>query len=154
MLWTHAWAHPSVLERRKSEAERFRDFARDGDLTIVEQIGDDTAAVAGLTAHIEVSGRLDKVGMDPHGLGTILDEMVKAKVPREKIVGISEGWKMKGAIKTAERKLAEGGLIHGGQKLMAWCVGNAKVEPRGNAVIITKQAAGYAKIDPLLAALN
>lgn len=153
-VWTHAWAHPSVLERRKSEAERFRDFARDGDLTLVQAIGDDSAEVAAIVAHIEQSGKLDKIGIDPAGIGGVLDEIVKAKVPQEKVVGITQGWKMTGAIKTAERKLAEGGMIHGGQAMMNWCVGNAKVEPRGNAVIITKQAAGTAKIDPLLAMFN
>ena len=37
---------------------------------------------------------------------------------------------------------------------MAWAVGNAKVEPKGNAIAITKQASGSAKIDPLMAAFN
>lgn len=154
LLWTHAWAHPSVMERRKSEAPRFLDFARDGDLTIVRQIGDDVAEVADLVAQIEGAGLLDKVGVDQHGLGGILDALDAAEVPADKIVGVSQGWKMNGAIKTAERKLAEGTLVHGGQPLMAWCVGNAKVEPKGNAVSITKQAAGLAKIDPLMATFN
>jgi phage terminase large subunit-like protein len=34
---------------------------------------------------------------------------------------------------------------------MAWAVGNAKVVPVGNAITITKQASGSAKIDPLMA---
>jgi len=40
-------------------------------------------------------------------------------------------------------------LVHGGQRLMAWAVSNARVEPKGNAIVITKQASGTAKIDPL-----
>jgi phage terminase large subunit-like protein len=154
LLWTHAWAHPSVLERRKSESSRFQDFSRDGDLTLVQQIGDDVQAVADIVAEVQEAGLLDKVGVDPSGLGSILEALADAGVDPEKIVGISQGWKMTGAIKTSERKLAEGLLLHGGQPLMAWCVGNAKVEPRGNAVIITKQAAGFAKIDPLMATFN
>jgi phage terminase large subunit-like protein len=154
LLWSHAWAHPSVLERRKSEAERLRDFARDGDLTLVEQIGEDVEQVAEIVARVEESGLLDKVGVDPAGLGGILDALEEAGVPKEKVVGVSQGWKLTGAIKTGERKLAEGTLWHAGQPLMAWCVGNAKVEPRGNAIVITKQAAGTAKIDPLMATFN
>jgi phage terminase large subunit-like protein len=68
--------------------------------------------------------------------------------------GISQGWKLTGAVKTAERKLADGSLRHSGQGLMAWAVGNARVEPKGNAILVTKQASGSAKIDPLMAAFN
>ena len=154
LLWTHAWAHPSVMELRKSEAPRFLDFEKDGDLTLVTTIGDDVREVADICSLVYERGLLDKIGVDPSGLGGILDAIVEAGVPQELIVGISQGWKMTGAIKTAERKLAEGTLVHGNQRMMNWCVGNAKVEPRGNAVIITKQAAGTAKIDPLMAAFN
>lgn len=154
LAWTHAWAHPSVLERRKREAARFNDFAKDGDLTLVKHMGDDVADVASICALIEARGLLDKIGCDPAGLGGIVDALAEAGLPEEKLIGVSQGWKLTGAIKTAERKLAEGVLVHGGQPLMAWCVGNAKVEPRGNAVIITKQAAGSAKIDPLMALFN
>lgn len=153
-LWAHAWAHPSVLERRKSEAARFRDFEKDGDLTIVTEIGDDVLEVAEIVGRVEEAGLLDKVGCDPAGLGGIVEALVDAGVPQERVIGISQGWKLTGAIKTTERKLAEGGLIHSGSPLMAWCVGNARVEPKGNAIVITKQAAGTAKIDPLMATFN
>ncbi len=154
LAWTHAWAHPSVFERRKDIAPRLQDFAKDGNLTLVQNIGDDVEDVAGICALVEARGLLDKIGCDPLGLGGILDALSEAGIPEEKIVGVSQGYKMSGAIKTAERKLAEGVMVHGGQPLMNWCVGNAKVEQRGNAVIITKQAAGSAKVDPLLALLN
>lgn len=151
LLWTRAWAHPSVMERRKIEAARFEDFAKQGDLVLVERIGEDVDQVAAAVLQVEQSGLLDKVGCDSAGIGAILDAMVEAGVPQEKIVAISQGWRLGGAIKTTERKLAEGVIEHGGQPMMAWCVGNAKVEPRGNATLITKQASGSAKIDPLMA---
>lgn len=154
LVWVHAWAHASVLERRKEIESRLRDFQKQGDVTIVERAGDDVEDVAEIAAMCEASGKLDKIGVDPSGLGGILDAMLAANVPEAKIVGITQGWKMTGAIKTAERKLAEGVMVHAGQPLMAWCVGNAKVEPKGNAVVITKQASGTAKIDPLMALFN
>lgn len=154
LCWHRAYAHPSVLERRKSEAARFQDFARDGDLMLVERVGDDLDDLAQIVSRIEESGKLDKVGIDPAGVGGILDALVQAGIPAEKVVGVSQGWRLGGAIKTAERKLAEGGLVHDGSPMMAWCVGNAKVEPRGNSILITKQASGFAKIDPLMALFN
>jgi phage terminase large subunit-like protein len=152
--WGHAWAHPSVLERRKEIAPRLQDFARDGHLTLVDQIGQDVDQFAANVAMVYEAGVLDKLGVDPSGLGGILDALEMAGIPEDRVIGVSQGWKMTGAIKTAERKLAEGVLVHSGQPLMAWCVGNARVEPRGNAVLITKQISGTGKIDPLMAMLN
>lgn len=149
--WFHAWAHPSVLERRKEIAPVLLDFAKQGDLTIVHRIGDDSDEVAGLVARVYQSGLLDKCGLDPHGVGAILDAMLEYGVPEDAVVGVSQGWKLGAAIKTAERKLAEGCFIHNGRAMMNWVVGNARVEPRANGILITKQASGSAKIDPLMA---
>jgi len=151
LAWSHAWAHPSVLQRRKSEVGRLTGFSADGDLTLVRAIGDDVSGVAAVVSSVLDSGKLDRVGVDPIGIGCVLDALLALGLEQERIVGIPQGWKMGSAIKTTERKLADGSLWHGGSAMMAWAVGNAKVEPRGNAVIITKQAAGTAKIDPLMA---
>lgn len=152
--WAHAWAHPSVLERRKSEAPRLLDLQATGDLTIVDKIGDDVDQLAAIVARINEAGLLDKVGLDPAGIGAVLDALADVGIDEEQIVGISQGWKLTGAIKTTERRLAEGTLIHCGQPLMAWSCGNAKGVPSANAFLITKQASGTAKIDPLMATFN
>lgn len=152
--WGHAWAHPSVLERRKSEAPRFRDFAADGDLTLVDSVGDDVTEVVEVVEQVRQTGKLDKIGVDPVGIGAILDALEEIGIDSGSIVGISQGWRLGGAIKTTERKVAEGALKHGASPMMAWCVGNARVEPRANSILITKQASGTAKIDPLMALFN
>lgn len=152
--WVHAWIHPIVLERRKQEAARFRDFQSDGDLTIVDLIGEDTQQVAEYIGRVNESGLLDKVGVDQAGIGAIVDALVEIGIEVERIIGIPQGWRLVGAIKTTERRCAEGALKHSGSKMMAWCVGNARIEPRGNAILITKQLAGSAKIDPLMATFN
>jgi len=154
LVWAHAWVHESALTLRKSLAPKLKDLAAAGDLTLVEFMGDDVDEVAAIVRQCEDSGLLDKVGCDPAGIGGILEAMAKVKIPVEKIIGITQGWKMTGAIKTTERKLVEGVIRHAGQPLMAWCVSNAKAESRGNATIITKQMAGTGKIDALLALFN
>lgn len=159
LAWGRAWAHPSVLERRKEVSPRLRDFAKDGDLILVDRVGEDVEQLTAIVAEIAASGLLDKIGVDQHGLGGILDSLVGSDdepgpVALESIVGVSQGWRLQGAIKTAERRLANRTLRHGARPMMAWCVSNAKVVPVGNAVSITKQASGFAKIDPLMALFN
>jgi len=160
LLWTRAWCNPIALERRKSEAARYRDFAKDGDLVIVKEIGQDIQEAGDIVRQCETSGLLDRIGVDQAGIGAIVDEIEqgdedgKGAIEHDRIVGIPQGWRLNGAIKTLERKVAEKTLVHGGQALMNWCVGNARVEPRGNAISITKQASGTGKIDPLMATFN
>ncbi|MGZ2748323.1 terminase large subunit [Burkholderia stagnalis] len=167
LAWGHAWAHPSVLERRQEIAPALHDFEKAGDLTIVSRIGEDVVQAAEYVARIERAGLLYKAGVDPAGIGAVLDALAAAKVPEDKVIGISQGWKLSGAIKTTERRIAaasgqriegdeapDGALYHGGQPLLTWAVGNARVVPVGNAVNITKQVSGTAKIDPLMALFN
>lgn len=151
LVWCRAWAHPSVLERRKDIAANLHDYSRSGDLVLVERIGDDVEEVADIVEQVDASGLLHQVGLDPAGIGAILEAINARGVDQEKVVGVSQGWRLGGAIKTTERKLAEGGLLHADQPMMNWCCGNARVEPRGNSILITKQASGSAKIDPLMA---
>ncbi|WP_047711376.1 terminase large subunit [Pseudomonas lactis] len=152
--WGYAWAHPSVLERRKEIAPALQDFAKAGHLTLVKRVGDDVEELADIAEQIFDAGLLDKIGCDPVGLGSILDTLEGRGIPNEQIVGVSQGWKLGGAIKTAERWLADGSFKPANQPMMAWCVGNARIEPRANSIMITKQASGSAKIDPLMAMFN
>lgn len=155
--WGRAWAHPRVMERRRSEAARLQDFAKDGDLRLVTRIGDDIAEVVEIVSTVRAANLLPEtqgIGLDTAGIGAILDALTEAGITSDQVAGVSQGWRLGGAIKTTERKLAEGTFLHSGSAMMAWCVGNAKVEPKGNAIMITKQASGTAKIDPLMALLN
>ncbi len=152
--WAHAWAHPIAFARRKSEAERWKDFVHDGDLTVVEEVGDEVAAVIAFIMKVEKSGLLERVGVDRYKIQEIFDGLIKAGLAEDRIVAIDQGWKLVGAISTTERRLASGKFVHGGSAMMAYCVGNAKVEVKGNNIVISKQIAGASKIDPLMALFN
>lgn len=159
LTWSHAWAHEIALERRKEIAPALLDFAKQGDLTIVKRPGDDVIAVADIMCQVHAAGLFPEknaIGVDAAGITDIVDELVAEGrgISIEQIIAISQGWRLNGAIKTTERKVAGGELLHGAQPLMAWSVGNARVEDKGNAISVTKQASGKAKIDPLMALFN
>ena len=153
LAWGHAWCHEGVLERRKSIASRLRDFEADGELTIVSDSLEDISGIVEIIARIKDSGKLGEVGVDPAGLGEFTDALAEIGVTQEEklLTGIPQGYGMMNSIKTAERKLTNGTLWHSGQKLMAWAVGNLKIEPTATAIRATKQNAGDAKIDPAMA---
>lgn len=155
ILWNKAWVHPIGIERRKSEESKYRDFERDGDLVVVERPGQDIEELAALAKLVFDSGLLARIGLDPERTHKVVFQaLIDAGIPEDLVIGISQGWKLTGAMAVMERDLESGNLTHAAQALMAWCVGNAKVVASGNAFLITKQASGTAKIDPLMASLN
>lgn len=157
--WSHAWAHKIVFERRKDIVSNLLGFEADGDLTIVARPGDDVLQLADIICEVRDAGLLPEkqaIGVDSAGIGDIVDELTTEErgITMEQIVSISQGWRLNGAIKTTERKVAGGEFVHGGTRLMAWCVGNARTVAVGNAIAINKQVSGSAKIDPLMATFD
>lgn len=153
LVWSHAWCHEGVLERRKSIASQLLDFKRAGELTIVDDELADISAIVEIIDEINRRGLLASVAVDPAGLGEMIEALAEIGVTQEggQLIGAPQGWAMMNAIKTAERKLANGTMKHSGSKMMAWCVGNLKIEPTATGVRATKQNAGDAKIDPVMA---
>lgn len=153
-VWARAWCHPIALERRKQDEPRYRDFEADGDLVIVQNVGDDVAEFADIAKKIYDSGKLDRIGLDPAGADDIVIALESIGIPRERITGVSQGWKLGGYQKVCERKIASGDLTHANQAMMAWCVGNARVKLSGSGVAMSKSESGNGKIDPVIAMLN
>lgn len=155
--WAHAWAHPTVLQRRKEIIPALQDFASDGDLTFCEHATQDHEEMCEIVGVLIDAGLLpeaEAIGLDAAGVTALVDALAGAGVAPEQMVAVAQGYRLSSAIWGLERKLMDGTFVHGGQRLMAWCIGNAKAEQKGNAVLITKETAGKAKIDPLIAMFN
>lgn len=171
LLWSRAWAWSVVWDRRRDiatkldelvaegtlircampEAEAIDLDAEDGDLT------EDVRGVADVLERVQQAGLFPAdgaIGLDPVGVAAIVDELSTREFADGQMKAISQGYKLSSAIKSSARKVAAKTLRHGGTAMMQWCVGNAKMEPRGaSAVAIVKRTAS-AKIDPLAAFFN
>lgn len=155
--WARAWAQPEVFIQRKLIAPRLRDFERDGDLVIHDGGDQDAVEMAEICLKLKRAGLLPEkyaVGLDAYGVATLIDELDKCGINGDQIMSVGQGWKLQSAILTLPRKIKDKTFRHGGSPMMAWCVGNAKTELRGSNYVVTKQAAGSAKIDPLMATFN
>jgi phage terminase large subunit-like protein len=175
LIWAQAWAW-SIVWKRRSDIATFLDaFIAEGTLIRCElpdddeiaaleavpegqddaaELTDDILGVVDVLVKVRDAGLFpekEAIGLDPAGVATLVDELVKRGFTDEQLKAIPQGWRLSSAIKGMARKVAARTLRHGGTKLMAWCVGNVKQEPRGaSGVAITKQSPG-AKIDPVAA---
>lgn len=179
LYWCRAWAWQDVLDRRKSIASTLQGFMDDGDLILCKEADDvwrlpqddaaggedaeeyavpqDIREIVEICAEVKASGLLPEkggVGLDPQGVSALVDELAKIGLEDPQVVAIGQGFRLMSAVTGLARKLKFKGAVHDGSRLMAWCVSNAKEEQGRQTVMITKNVAGAAKIDPFIAALN
>ena len=169
LSWSHAWAHQSVLDRRKSIVEKLNDLEAAGEITILED-GEwdesgwpaEAAQIIAIVKKVMDAGLLCCVACDAYRVGELIDALdsigvVQDNTPtgRNYLTGVQQGVALgSSAGTTVERKLANGTLLHADQALMDWCVANVKVERLPTGFRFTKQNPGDAKIDPAMALFN
>lgn len=161
LVWAHGWCHEIVLDRRNSIADILRGFEAEGELTIIKnddvlddgELPADIQQIVDIIVEIDEMGLLYTVAVDPAGLGEMVDALAEVEITVEngKLMGVPQGYALMNAIKTSERKTANGTMMHCGSGLLNWCVSNLKIEPTSTAIKATKQNAGDAKIDPAMA---
>jgi phage terminase large subunit-like protein len=113
LSWSRAWAHPKVFERRKNEAERLRDFEKQGDLVVVESLFDAAEQVTDIIEIVNDAGLLPQelgVGQDQYGPRTlVMGSLASRGFDVEKLLlAVPQSWKLTGAIKDTEVRLADG----------------------------------------------
>lgn len=154
LCWSHAIAHQKVLDLRKEIAPALKDFEDEQSLTICASSNEIVSKVGDVFSLILASGlfpKKDAVGIDPNNIAAIFEELIGRGMTDTMLRRLLQGVALAPAWNMIPMKIDDGTLFHGGTAMMNWCVGNAKAESRGNAIMITKQVSGRAKIDPVIA---
>lgn len=155
LVWCHAFAHPKVLEVRKEIAPRLLDFQQDGSLTICE-VSQYIEKIAGIAAQLRDAGLLPEknaVGFDPNNIAAFVDALALKGIDGPMLHRLRQGPALSPALWGLEHKLSDDTISHDGSAMMAWSVGNVKIEVKGNGNMATKEAAGRTKIDTVIAML-
>lgn len=155
--WGRAWARKTVFEQRKGIAPRLLAFKDDGDLIISQSSEEQAASAAEICKRVFDSGLLPEqegIGLDSAGVALLLDALEAVGLGHPLVRAVGQGWKLNTAVSSVPLKLEDSRFLHGGQAIMAWCVGNAKQTLRGSNYLVTKEVSGAAKIDMLMALFN
>lgn len=153
LVWNHAYAHPDVKTVRRDIASVLTDFEAEGSLTFAE-VSDYVEQIAALVDRLNQAGLLperDAVGFDPNNIAAFVDALAAHKIEGTMLRRLRQGQALSPAIWGMEHKLSDDSVSHSGLGLMNWCVGNVRIEVQGSGNMATKQAAGRAKIDPVIA---
>jgi len=173
LVWCHAWAWSIVWKRRQDIVTKLNELVGEGSLTKCmmpddatidvdredadEELTQDIRGVVEILVQVRDAGLFperEAIGLDPVGVTAIVDELATKDFTDEQFSAIGQGFKLSSAVKGSARKLAARTMRHDGSAMMSWCVGNAKMEPRGTSAVAIVKASPSAKIDPLAAMFN
>lgn len=182
LVWCHAWAWSVVWDRRQDIITKLEELVAEGTLTKCqmpddtldethgpdgeepalvaddEELTEDVRGVVEVLVKVRDAGLFPEdgaIGLDPMGVAAICEELSKNGFDSAvQLKAIPQGYKLSAAVKGSARKLVARTIRHAGTKLMQWCVGNAKMEPRGASAVAIVKAEPSAKIDPLAAFFN
>jgi phage terminase large subunit-like protein len=155
--WGKAWARATVFEQRKGIAHRLREFEADGDLVIAASGEEQAASAAEICKKVADRGLLPEsggIGLDIAGIALLLDALEERELIQPQVQAVTQGWKLQTAVSSVPLKLEDRRFVHGDQRIMAWCVTNAKQTLRGSNYVVTKEVSGAGKIDMLMALFN
>ncbi len=182
--WGHGLISTIGAHRRKANAENYLGFKKAGELTVFRfghdseiEIAEDPALaellqdvpvpagsalppdiqyVVDLVARVRDLGLLAQVGVDAAGIGAIVDALAGIGVTQdaETLDAVRQGIALMGAIKTIERKLADGSFRHCNQSLLGWCAGNLMIVPTATAMRVGRDESGFGKVDVVMALFN
>lgn len=172
LVWAHAWAWSIVWDRRKDIVTKLDELVNEKSLTKCampdhasidlaanddEDLTEDVRGVVEVLVRVRDAGLFpdtQAIGLDPVGVASIIDELSEKGFTQAQLAPIGQGYKLSSAVKGSARKLAARTMRHAGSAMMQWCVGNAKMEPRGTSAVAIVKASASAKIDPLAAMFN
>ena len=153
LTWSHAWLNRAALDKNKRSANKLLELEQLKEVTIVEEVNQQFKEITALIKMIDGTGKLYQIGVDPHGLGTFKTDLEAEGVESDKIIGVSQGYKMQQHIITTENLMAKGTIKFSSQELIRWQASNTRLILKSNTVMVSK-ADSADKIDNIISILN
>ena len=153
LSWSHAWLNREALEKNKRSANKLLELEQLKEITIVDKVSEQFKEIIAVVKMIDQTGKLYQIGVDPSGLGTFKIDLEEEGIEKDKIIGISQGYKMQQHIITTENLMAKGTLKFSQQELIRWQGSNTRLILKSNTVMVSK-ADSADKIDNIISILN
>jgi len=158
MHWGHAWADRAILDLRPSIADDLIEFAISGELTLVDDLmteaNPEIVEICQRLQAAELLPEKNGIGMYPDGAASIVDALIEAGLDIENIQAIHHGFELRAAGRDTPAKLKNQTLVHCDQRIMRWCVNNAKAMRFSTGTMVSNTNIGPARTCPLFALLT